>query len=69
MRTVTQGALQQRLAEEAAALGFDDIGFCSVEPFEQWLEHAYNPLVKRIAHDPRMLMAEARPIVVAGRRF
>lgn len=69
MRTVTQGLLREQLADEARSLGFDDIGFCSVDPFEQWLEHAYNPLVKRIAHDPRVLMAEARTILIAVKRY
>ncbi len=69
MRTITPGSLQAKLAEQARLLGFDDIGYCPAEPFEQWLEHAYNPIAKRIAHDPRMLMADAKTIVVAVKRY
>lgn len=69
VRTDTQSRLKESLAAQARALGFDDVGFCSVEPFEQWLSHAYNPLVKRIAHDPRVLLADARSIVVAVKRY
>jgi epoxyqueuosine reductase len=61
--------LKAAIREQALELGFDDVGFCSVEPFEAWLENAYDPLPKRIAHDPRMLLPNASCIIVAVKRY
>ena len=69
MKTVTQQELQELIRQKALALGFDDIGFCSAAPFEQWLKNAYDPLPKRIAHDPKVLLGTANTIIVAVKRY
>jgi epoxyqueuosine reductase len=65
----TTVALKAALRERALALGFCDIGFCPAEPFAEWSEKAYSALKLRLHADPKELMAGARSIAVAVRRY
>jgi epoxyqueuosine reductase len=69
VNTVTDNDKRTAIRQRALELGFDDVGFSAVAPFEDWLEHAYNPLTKRIAHDPKVLLANAKCIIVAVKRY
>lgn len=64
-----QDGLEAIIREKALSLGFDDVGFCSAAPFEDWRQKAYESLVARVCYDPHALMADARCIVVAIRRY
>lgn len=57
------------LRERASQLGFDDVGVCSVEPFEHWSQAAPESLKERLCADPRKIFPEARAIIVAMRRY
>lgn len=53
----------------AAELGFCDVGFCPVAPFDEWRQVAYEQVRGRLAHDPGALLNDAECIVVAVRKY
>ena len=62
-------SLCDEIARRALELGFDDVGYCSALPFDEWRNVANEAISRRILYDPRALMGEARSIVVAVRRY
>lgn len=62
-------ALRDDIARRALELGFDDVGYCSALPFDEWKNVANESISRRVSYDPRALMGEARSIVVAVRRY
>jgi len=74
----TQGALTERIAEAALALGFARVGFARVERFEEaaarlraWVAAGYHGELSYLADDhdraePRALLPEARTIVAVA---
>ena len=66
---MSPAVLAERIRERAAELGFDDVGFCTTEPFDEWNALAWPGLRDTVHHDPSALMPRARTIVVAFRRY
>jgi epoxyqueuosine reductase len=62
-------ALRSELKKRAQELGFDDVGFCTAAPFDEWSKNAYDALKRRLTSDPKTVMPEAKSIVVAVRRY
>lgn len=65
------GSIKEDIREHALALGFGEVRFASVEPFDEWREYVdaltdeYRPKgVSRLVHDPKKLMEDATSIVV-----
>lgn len=65
----TASALKAVLRKRALELGFDDVGFCTAAPFDEWHARAYDSLRNRLARDPATLLPGAKSIVVAVRRY
>lgn len=61
--------LKARIRERALELGFDDVGFCSAAPFDEWYAVAYDAVRNRLARSPATLMPDAQSIVVAVRKY